>query len=212
MRRRVWMMAGVFASVLIAGCSVVGIRSGTEQPVYEKIQDLGEGLELRRYGSRVFAEARVPLVDGSRNRAFRMLFNYIQGENTGTQEIAMTAPVASSPAPANIDMTAPVEAKASATEMVMRFFLPESFTLETAPRPTNPGITIGATEPRVEAVLRYSGTSARDVADQKKGELLGRLEAIGITPIGTPVAYFYDPPWTLPPLRRNEVSVIVQSP
>ena len=29
--------------------------------------------------------------------------------------------------------------------------------------------------------------------------------------IGDPVAWFYDPPWTLPFLRRNEIAVPVRS-
>ena len=32
---------------------------------------------------------------------------------------------------------------------------------------------------------------------------------VGIFSGGDPVVWFYDPPWTLPPLRRNEVAVRV---
>lgn len=35
------------------------------------------------------------------------------------------------------------------------------------------------------------------------------LDGTNWTPSGAPVAYFYDPPWTLPFLRRNEVAVPV---
>jgi hypothetical protein len=44
-------------------------------------------------------------------------------------------------------------------------------------------------------------------AEAKKTELLQRVRGQGLRPIGEPVLAQYNPPWTLPLLRRNEVSV-----
>jgi hypothetical protein len=38
---------------------------------------------------------------------------------------------------------------------------------------------------------------------------LGILREKGFEPTGPPFAWFYDPPWTIPVLRRNEVVVPV---
>ena len=43
----------------------------------------------------------------------------------------------------------------------------------------------------------------------KTDELLKALRDKGIETLGEPVAWFYDPPWTLPFRRRNEVAVLV---
>ena len=40
-------------------------------------------------------------------------------------------------------------------------------------------------------------------------ELLNTLRDNAFDPSGEPVAWFYDPPWTLPFRRRNEVAVTV---
>jgi len=48
------LMAALVTPLLSSACSVVGIRSGTEQPKYEVVQPLAENVEVRRYqGNRV---------------------------------------------------------------------------------------------------------------------------------------------------------------
>ena len=43
-------IASLIGSALLAGCSVVGVRTGTEQPKYEVVERLNDGVEVRRYG------------------------------------------------------------------------------------------------------------------------------------------------------------------
>ena len=50
-------------SALLAGCSVLGIRSGYEQPAYEVVEELEGGVEVRRYGTRLAAETTVEAAD-----------------------------------------------------------------------------------------------------------------------------------------------------
>jgi hypothetical protein len=81
--------------VLLSGCSVVGVRSGYEQPAYTVVARVGENVEIRRYASRVAAEATVSASgpETGRSEAFRVLFDYISGANQGRSEVAMTTPV-----------------------------------------------------------------------------------------------------------------------
>lgn len=197
--------------ILLTGCTVFGIRSGTEQPVYTVEEKLSESVEIRRYDTRVYAEARVETGSGNhRNKAFRLLFNYISGGNTSADKIAMTVPVTSGTASEEIAMTVPVTSDDQGVIYTMRFFLPSSYTLETAPVPGDPAVTIGALPPRMEAVLTYSGTTSESEVDRRKAELRKVLDASDWSASGEPVAYFYDPPWTLPFLKRNEVTVTVE--
>ena len=206
-------VAAVVGSVMLAGCSVFGVRSGTEQPAYEVVARLPGAVEVRRYTPRVAAEAVVAATDpeAGRNTAFGLLFDYISGANRGAAEIAMTAPVAVDQEPEKIAMTVPVETRATgAGEVAMRFFLPASYTLESAPVPTDPRIELLAVPARTEAVLRFSGSRSADAVQGRIAELTRTLEGSAWQATGTPVALFYDPPWTLPFFRRNEVAVPVE--
>jgi len=59
------------------------------------------------------------------------------------------------------------------------------------------------------AVLRFTGLRGADAIAARQAELLERLESTAWKPIGPPLTWFYDPPWTIPFLRRNEVAVPV---
>ena len=75
MRRTLAALAPLVASLAVAGCSLVGIRSGTEEPRFEVVARLEDGVEVRRYGPRLMAETTVPGRDDSeaRGAAFRVL-------------------------------------------------------------------------------------------------------------------------------------------
>lgn len=199
-------------SLLIAGCSVFGNRSGYEQPGYKVVESLGESTEVRAYEPRVAAEARVENedLDEGRDAAFRLLFDYITGSNRTDAKIAMTVPVESADTSEKIAMTAPVESSRTGDNRVyMRFFLPAKYDRETAPKPLDPRITIVDVPVQTVAVLRFSGVGGEDSVAAKKRELLHSLKSTAWRPLSDAVVYFYDPPWTLPFFRRNEVVVAV---
>ena len=200
-------------SLFLAACSLVGVRSGTEQTGYRVEQSLDGGIELRLYEERVYAETVVSRSDdGHRSAAFRALFDYISGGNAPADEIAMTTPVSSSLPGTEIAMTAPVQTSGGDDSYRMRFFLPETYRMETAPKPLDARVRLGAVPPRREAVLRFTGSTSDAAVEASMTKLLDGLARDGWRAAGEPVAYFYDPPWTLPFLRRNEVAVTVEKP
>ena len=120
----------------------------------------------------------------------------------------MTAPVAQ--AREAIAMTAPVvQARDASGQWVIRFFMPENYTMETLPKPLDPAVRLVPVPAQVTAVLRFSGSTAPARVEAKEKELLRLLQDSAWQPSGAVVAWFYDPPWTLPPFRRNEVAVPV---
>lgn len=201
----------VFGQLVQAGGTVVGIRSGTEEPPFTVERCLGD-VEIRRYGSRVAAETTVDAdEDAARNEGFRRLARYIFGGNTSKTKIAMTAPVAQQQGE-KIAMTAPVAAQRDAADQwVIRFFMPADRTLNSLPTPEDDRVRLVNVAPERVAVLGFSGIPSPTSVAARTKELLTTLRANSLEPAGDPLAWFYDPPWTIPFRRRNEVVVSLGS-
>jgi hypothetical protein len=182
------------SQVAESALSVVGIRS-VEEPHFIR-RPLTDTVEIRQYGSRIAAETTV---DGDRQRAlstgFRRLAGYIFGGNDSRMEIAMTAPVSQN---GNADDGSTV-----------RFFMPHKWSMETLPAPIADDVRLVPVPPETVAVLRFSGDRSPEAVAACTDRLLKALRDNAIEPAGEAVAWFYDPPWTLPFRRRNEVAVPV---
>lgn len=190
--------------------SVFGVRSAYEQPPYEVVGRAGPA-EVRRYGPRLAAETT--LDPGARDRAFGLLAGYIFGKNRartdgGGAKIAMATPVETRSE--RIAMTTPVEMASAGPRVTMRFFLPGSLSRATAPEPTDPRVRVVEVPGETLAVLRFSGSTGDARVAERKAALLRGLRGSAWEPDGEPVFLGYDPPFTPPFLRRNEVAVRVE--
>ena len=203
-------VAGLMAALTAGGCSVFGIRSGTEQPNYTVVETLGDNVEVRQYETRLAAEVVVTGEEGeARSAGFRKLADFIFGENLTRESIAMTAPV-SQAALREIAMTAPVaQAQAGPGQWRVRFLMPNEFTRETLPVPVDSDITILDLPPETVAVIRFSGSRSPTAVHEATNDLLQVIRGGHRHISGEPRAFFYDPPWTLSFLRRNEVAIPV---
>ena len=112
--------------------TIVGIRIGTEEPLFVSEARLGD-IEIRRYGPRIAAQTAVTgSGQEARSEGFRRLAGYIFGGNHRNTSIAMTAPVAQHSE--TIAMTAPVaQARTTDGGSVIRFFMPSKWSLELLP-------------------------------------------------------------------------------
>lgn len=213
--------AAVVASVMLLsgfGCSVFGIRT-TPEPAYTVVEGDGS-FELRDYDDLLVAQTKVAAsYDDASSTAFRRLFRYISGANSTAKDVAMTAPVLQEQEPApkeqepsssEIAMTAPVlQQETGEGGWTMAFVLPDSYTLATAPQPSDPEVVLGVLPGRRVAVLRYSGSLSEERMEQRTAELREWIATKGLQPLSEPRSAGYDPPWTLPFLRRNEVLIDV---
>ena len=188
--------------------SVFGVRTA-EEPPYEVVDRVGE-TEIRRYGARFGAETTVRGDrDRAMNQAFSILAKYIFGGNTQKRDIAMTAPVAMDQG-RQIAMTAPVATEATGSgEMTMRFYLPPEIMPANAPEPNDKRVKLAEVPAETLAVLRFTGRWGQDAFESRKAELLAGLRSSRWEPQGEPFTQLYDPPFTIPFLRRNEVAVRV---
>jgi len=199
----------IASGLALAGCSVIGIRSGTEQPRYDVVGQVG-ALEIRQYGPRIAAQVTVPGdEDSARSAGFRRVAAYIFGDNQAHAKVEMTAPVSQS-ASESIAMTAPVSQLAAPDGWTVQFFMPAQYTLATLPKPNDPAIKLVEVPGETMAVLRYSGFYHGHVVADRRDQLIAGLAGSKWQIVDAPVAWFYDPPWALPFLRRNEVAVAVK--
>jgi SOUL heme-binding protein len=191
--------------------TIVGIRLGTEEPLFVSEARLGD-VEIRRYGPRIAAQTAVTgSGQEARSAGFRRLAGYIFGGNHRNTTIAMTAPVAQHSE--TIAMTAPVaQTRTTDGDSVIRFFMPSKWSLELLPEPDDGLVTLVEVPGETYAVVRFSGDRSQAAVAAKSEELLETLRNSEFHVEGEPVAWFYDPPWTLPFRRRNEVAVPVLAP
>ncbi len=184
----------------------------TEEPAFTVVIDDG-AFQVRQYATQLVAEARV---GGDRKDAsgagFRILAGYIFGGNTGRQKIAMTAPVVQSPPVSEkIAMTSPVSQTAVGNDWIVRFTMPSGYTMDTLPRPNDPRVELSLAPAVRMAVVRFSGWANDQDFKRKRTELEQWMAKRGLKATGQASLAQYNPPWTLGPLRRNEVMVPIEA-
>ena len=201
-----------YALLIVFGlASPFGINLGTEQPKYRIIETLSGGAEVREYVRRIAAEVTVdaPNTNEARSEGFNTLAGYIFGKNKQRQSIAMTSPVEINSKGRSIAMTSPVDVTSRGSSMTMRFFIPVAYSMAELPEPTDPRVKLVVVPPVTVAVLRYSGSTMDANTKAKTATLLDMLQSSKWKPAGPSKASFYNPPWTISFLRRNEVLVEV---
>lgn len=182
-----------------------------EEPRFEVLRQLGEGVELRRYAPYVVAE--VVLEAGAAeagNQAFPILAGYIFGKNKGQRTMAMTAPVTQTPEPVKMAMTAPVTQSATGSGTRVQFVLPGDVTLDTAPEPLDSRVRLREEPAATWAVIRYSGTWSQSRYQAQLAELRAALARAGLQADGEPLWARYNGPLTPWFMRRNEVWLAVR--
>jgi len=207
------------------------VAMAIEEPAFEMLEKV-ENIEIRQYRPVIVAET---FVDGdlgsASNDGFRLIADYIFGNNLSTrgagdkssEKIAMTAPVLVEPTSHSekIAMNAPVKVEPQGDSVggVMRskrwrvqFTMPSEYSMATLPKPRNPAVTLREVPGKRYAVLVFSGFAGEEKVQQKSDELLAWLKAKNRRAIATPQVARYNPPWTLPFLRRNEILVEVAVP
>lgn len=202
-----------------------------EEPKFELLAQDGDH-EIRRYSALIVAETTVEGdMDAATRQGFKRIADYIFGNNQAarpaggpqpSEKIAMTAPVVAEPVgdSRKIAMTAPVTAEpvggtasmVGAQQWRIHFVMPSAYTLASLPAPGNSAVQLRALPPQVFAVLKYSGFNSAARVQEKTDELVRWMASRNLQPIGTPQLARYDPPWTLPMWRRNEIQIRVENP
>ena len=170
--------------------------------------------EIREYSPRIIAQVSVSgNFNDSSSAGFKSLADYIFGNNVindKSQKIAMTAPVVVEPTSEKITMTAPVLAEGKNSEWLISFVMPKEYSMESLPKPNNSAVVLIERPREKYAVVVFSGL-VRESSYNEKATLLNEFVKIqGLSSVGSLLIARYNPPWTLPFFRRNELMVKVR--
>lgn len=201
----------LYFTAFATGCSVFGLRS-EETPNYEVLAK-EENMEIRQYSPYIVASTYVEgSFDETQNQAFRILAGYIFGDNEKQSKISMTAPVVMNPQKSGaekIAMTAPVVQAPQGSGWLMTFMMPSQYKkIEDLPKPKDSRVVFKKIESQKMAVITFTGFWS----EKKNTKMADRLKLWMTSKeqyeiISEPRFAGYDPPWTLPFLRRNEMMI-----
>lgn len=188
-----------------------GYNAGVKEPHYKSLQT-DTPFEIREYPSIIMATTiSQGTFEKTQNKSFQRLFDYISGKNEGRSEIAMTAPVLMKPEKIKITMTAPVLMEKRGNEgWSMSFVLPAEYTLENAPKPTDPKVYLEEKRNVRFAVVKFSGLLNDRSVENYKQKLEEWMKLKNLTANGPALRAGYNPPWTIPALRRNEILIPIK--
>ncbi|MBY0580315.1 MAG: heme-binding protein [Rickettsiales bacterium] len=193
--------------IIILGCVLVGpIMSNVEKPKYQVVSSQAN-IEIRKYNPMIIALVEV---QGERKEAirggFKMLADYIFGNNKSKEDIPMTPPVKQQNSH-EISMTAPVMQQKFQENWQISFIMPSEYNIETLPLPNNENISLKELPGKKYIVINFSGViSDQNIAlhEEKLKKYILENEMHILSP---PIYAFYNPPWTLSFMRRNEIMI-----
>jgi hypothetical protein len=216
-----------YLASLVLGLGLIWIKPAMaiEEPKYEVVTADAQ-FEVRHYAPILIAETIVEGdMDAASSKGFRLIADYIFGNNLSSDtdkksKIAMTAPVTVEPQSSKIAMTAPVTVEPQAAESSMKtaktwrinFVMPSQYTLATIPKPKNNAVTLREVPSKYFIVHKYSGFNTVSRVQTKTDETVEWAIKRSYKMIGTPQLSRYDPPWTLPMFRRNEIMLEIAAP
>lgn len=183
-----------YAALLLLLCGGT-LAVATEEPAFEVVAEHGK-IEVRRYPATIQAITPMPESNGSDN-GFRRLAGFIFGGNSTGESIAMTAPV-------QRNLTGEVKR--------MTFYMPSTYDMQSLPTPQDPNVTLREVPAQTVAVVRFSGRATEKRVSQERDALEQGLREEGIAWQGDWLLNQYNPPWTPPFMRRNEIWVEVDLP
>lgn len=199
----------LFLTILITGCSVMGIRN-YEEPNYEvTVQE--DQFEVRQYSDVLVAQSSSPgTYKESSGKNFERLAGYIFGKNIADEKMEMTTPVLQEQQSEKMDMTVPVYQQQSEANWTMTFVLPAKYTIDTVPKPLNENVTVKVLPQIKVATLQFNGRMNEDNIQKHTKMLDAWVKQKGFNAVASPYSAAYDPPWTLPMLRRNEIHIPIE--
>ena len=180
----------ILIALLLTGFSIGPIMSKVEIPKF-RLLSTHDNIEIREYNAMLIAEVEIV---GEREEAigqgFKILADFIFGNNIDNNKIKMTAPVIQQP---------------SDKGWKVSFVMPSSYSIDTLPKPINNKIEIKQIPENKMVVITFNGKNEEKNISKHEAKLMDFITKNNLKCDKTPIYAFYNPPWTLPILRKNEI-------
>ena len=181
----------LFFVIIMTSCQLQDL----EIPKY-KVLEVKGNIEIREYEAMNIATVKTK---GERKdsikRGFRVVADYIFGNNELDKSIKMTAPVQQQ----TID-----------DSWEISFVMPSKYALNDLPKPNNELVLIKQIPQKKFVVIRFSGTNSNRNINNHKEKLLAYVKENNLVSIGSLKYAFYNPPWTIPFMKRNEIMLEIK--
>ena len=207
-----YILGGLFGGVALWAIGSYLVIARIEEPAYTVVEKK-DGYEIRQYQPYIMAKTTVTgNYAEATNKGFRIIADYIFGNNTKKESIAMTTPVLESEATSEkIAMTTPVLESAGANdERTIAFVLPSKYAMDTLPAPNNNAVTFMEVPARKVAALRFTWYASESRMETKKELLKSYLLRDSLTASDAAETARYNPPLSMPLLLRNEVLIPIE--
>ena len=191
MTAKIWiyLVMAVFAAVVLAGCKLT--RAGYESAGYKVVRK-SVSFEIRDYQALTLVSTPMKAARPTDDDSFMRLFRYISGANEAQTKIAMTTPVFTDQ---------------DGTNRQLSFVVPKKVAAAGPPKATREDIAVETRLAGRFAVYRFSGSWGAERAASARQKLADWVAGEKLVPAGGLQMANYDPPFTPPFLRLNEVMV-----
>ncbi|XP_062112772.1 heme-binding-like protein At3g10130, chloroplastic [Humulus lupulus] len=178
--------------------------------------------EIREIEPYFIAETTMPGKTGfdfnGASQSFNVLAEYLFGKNTKREQMEMTTPVITRKAQPNgekMEMTTPVITKRveDQDKWQMSFVLPSKYGAD-VPLPNNPSVKIKEVPKKIVAVVAFSGFVTDEEVKQRESKLRKALKndkRFQVKEGASVEVSQYNPPFTLPFQRRNEIALELEN-
>jgi len=181
-----------------------------EEPHYTLVDQDGD-FSLRKYAASIVAETQVAgTLEQASSTGFRRLAGYIFGDNhrVGVDSAHKGSTASEGPQTTmKIAMTAPVTTQQQGSGWTVNFTMPATYSLDSLPLPDDLRVEIRKKPETTVAVIRFSGWVDESKVASKTLLLKNWMAVHGLVADEGARLARYDPPWTLPFLRRNEILI-----
>ncbi len=196
----------------LIACLIGGVAMAAEYPEPASEIVVRDGnFTVRDYSEIILATVTVESSERmAMRKAFDPLAAYITGANESASGISMTTPVLREPV--EIGMTVPVtRSKTDEGSYDVSFVMPDDFTWETLPRPTDPRVRLERVPARRIAAVELNGPYASD-QEAATAALEQWIADQGLTVIKGPIYAVFDSGYgSAASGRKNEVQFVVEN-
>jgi effector-binding domain-containing protein len=184
------MIALIIGIVLIGTVAMGPMMSNVETPKYNLVQS-DSNIDIRKYESIIVAEVNIDVKnEDALAEGFRLLADYIFGNNATKKDIAMTAPVLK---------------QLNGDTWNISFVMPSEYKMDSLPKPLNDRVKLKRIRAKKFVVIAFSGRNSDYNLELHEEKLMKYIKSNNLSVTGSPKYAFYNPPWTLPFMRRNEI-------